>query len=51
VDRNLKEKEFVLLLSHDSRVRHYHSRLKEQVVEFMVQLEIKVKGEWRPVVR
>lgn len=51
MDRNLKEKEFVLLLSHDSRVRHYHSRLKEQVVEFMVQLEINVKGEWRPVVR
>ena len=51
MDRNFKEKEFVLLLSHDSRVRHYHSRLKQQVVEFMVQLEVNVKGEWRPVVR
>ena len=47
----LKEREFVILLSHDSRVRHYHSRLKQQVIEFMVQLEVNIKGEWRPVVR
>jgi len=51
MQQDFKEREFVLLLSHDSRVRHYHSRLKQQVVEFMVQLEINVKGEWRPVVR
>jgi len=47
----LKEREFVILLSHDSRVRHYHSRLKQQVIELMVQLEVNIKGEWRPVVR
>ncbi len=51
MNQDVKEKEFVILLSHDSRIRHYHSRLKQQVVEFMVQLEVNIKGEWRPVVR
>jgi hypothetical protein len=51
MDQDLKEREFVVLLSHESRIRHYHSRLKQQVLEFMVQLEVNIRGEWRPVVR
>lgn len=47
----IKEKEFVVLLGHDSRIRHFHSRTKQQVIEFTVQLEINLRGEWKPVIR
>jgi hypothetical protein len=47
----LKEREFVVLLSNDSRVRHYHSMVKQQIIRFMVQLEVYVRGEWKPIVR
>jgi len=51
VEHDLKEKEFIILLGEDCRIRHYHGRMKQQVVEFMVQFEIHVKGEWKPVIR
>lgn len=51
VNHNLKEREYVILLGNDCRVRHYHSRLKQQVIEFMIQLEVYIRGEWRAVVR
>ena len=51
MDRDLKEREYVILLGNDCRIRHHHSRLKQQILEFMVQLEVYVRGEWRPVVR
>jgi hypothetical protein len=51
VDRDLHEGEFVVVLSDDCRIRHYHNRIKSQILEFMVQLEISSKGKWKPVVR
>jgi len=51
VDPDFREKEFIVLLSNNCRMRHYHSRIKQQVIEFMVQLEVHVKGKWKPVVR
>jgi hypothetical protein len=47
----IQEKEFVVLLGNDSRIRHYHSRTKQQVIEFMVQLEVNPRGKWKPVIR
>lgn len=47
----MKEREFVVLLSHDCRIRHYHSRVRQHVLEFMIQLEVYIKGEWRPIIR
>lgn len=47
----LKEKEYIVLLGEDSRIRHYHSRMGQQIIEFMIQLEIDVNGAWKPVVR
>ncbi|MEW6040396.1 MAG: hypothetical protein AB1633_02635 [Elusimicrobiota bacterium] len=43
--------EFVKYLTNISRIRHYHLQFKNQVIEFMVQLEIKIKNKWYPVVR
>ena len=47
----VKEKEFFVLLGYESRIRHYHVRIKQQVIEFVVQLEVNLRGKWKPVVR
>lgn len=46
-----KKTEFVKWLTDTSRIRHYHTQFKNQVLEFVVQLETKVKNKWYPVVR
>jgi len=47
----LPEKEYIIPYSEDTRKRHYHKAKGGKVIEFMVQLEVKVKGEWKPVIR
>ena len=47
----LKETEYLILLGEDCRIRHYHGRIAQQVVEFIVQLEIEIDSVWKPVVR
>jgi hypothetical protein len=51
VDQDLHEREYVVLLSEDCRIRHYHNRTKSQILEFLIQLETSGKGKWKPVVR
>ena len=46
-----KEVEFVLPFSQEDRYRHYHLRVKGQVIDFAVQYETFINGEWFPVVR
>lgn len=43
--------EYVVPLGSDGRRRVRHARDMGVVVEFMVQYELKVEGEWYPVVR
>ena len=43
--------EFVVRLSADCRRRHRHSRIKNKIVSFSVQLEIYLQDKWWPVVR
>jgi hypothetical protein len=47
----MKELEFVIPLTRQDRYRHYHLRIKGQVIEFSVQYETFINGEWFPVVR
>lgn len=47
----VKEELFVFLYSEDTRIRHHHKRIRNRVIEFIVQLEIRVKNKWHPVVR
>lgn len=47
----LKEKEYLILLGDDCRIRHCHTRIAQQIVEFVIQLEIDISGTWKPVVR
>lgn len=35
----------------DTRLRHAHRAERGRIVEFSLQLEIDIEGEWRPVVR
>ncbi|MCK4391263.1 MAG: hypothetical protein KAV83_13615 [Desulfobacterales bacterium] len=46
-----KEVEFVLAFSQEDRYRHYHLRIKGQVIDFVVQYETFINGKWFPVVR
>jgi hypothetical protein len=47
----LPEKEYEILLGENARKRHYHSTERGKIIDFMVQLEVNVKGEWKPVIR
>jgi hypothetical protein len=45
------EKTYTRTLGEGARKRHSHKTEKGKVVDFVVQLEIEVQGEWRPVIR
>jgi hypothetical protein len=45
------EKEYLILLDVDVRKRHYHVTEAGKVVKFVVQLEVKWEGLWKPVLR
>lgn len=46
-----KKAEFVIPFSEQDRYRHYHLRIKGQILEFVVQYETFINGKWLPVVR
>lgn len=43
--------EYLLYYNENARKRHLHKTEKGNVVQFMVQLEVKVEGQWKPVIR
>ncbi len=47
----MPEVEYDRPLSEDVRKRHYHKTERGQVVDFVVQLEVKVEQTWKPVIR
>lgn len=47
----MAESRFLLPISADARIRHYHRTHRGRLTEFSLQLEIEVGGEWRPVIR
>jgi len=46
-----RDVEFVVILDDGVRKRHCHKTEKGKVVFFAVQLEVRVKGEWKTVIR
>ena len=46
-----KTVDFVVIFDDGARKRHYHETEKGKVAYFAVQLEIRVKDEWRVAVR
>lgn len=47
----MAEKTYTRALGENARKRHYHKTEKGNVVDFAVQLEAKLEGEWKPVIR
>jgi len=47
----LAERLYIIPYSRDARKRHYHKTNRGRVMNFVVQLEVEVGGEWKPAVR
>ena len=47
----MAERLYTIPYSRDARKRHYHKTNRGRVTNFVVQLEVEVGGEWKPVVR
>lgn len=47
----MAEKTYTRVLGEDARKRHYHKTEKSKVIDFVVQLEVKIGNEWKPVIR
>jgi len=45
------EKSYTRAFGEKARKRHHHKTDKGRVVDFVVQLEVKVGGLWMPVIR
>jgi hypothetical protein len=46
-----KTTDFVIIFDDGVRKRHYHKSEKGKVTYFAVQLEVRVKDEWKVVIR
>ena len=47
----MPEKEYLILLDIDVRKRHYHKVERGEIRNFVVQLELRIGDNWKPVVR
>ena len=47
----MSEKSYTRALGENARKRHSHKTDKGKVIDFVVQLEVKVGGTWMPVIR
>jgi len=47
----MPEKEYLILLDLDVRKRHFHQTKAGRITKFVAQLEIKIFGEWKEVIR
>ena len=47
----MSETRYVIPLWLDTRLRHFHRTEGGRVVEFSIQLEVEVQGEYRPAIR
>jgi len=45
------EKSYTRALGEGARKRHLHRTEKGRVIDFVVQLEVKIGDEWKPVIR
>ena len=47
----MSEKEYLILLDIDARKRHYHNKDTGRISKYVVQLEVKIEGFWKEVIR
>jgi hypothetical protein len=48
---DVKIKSYIFAYAPDCRKRHQHHRFNNEIIEFIVQLEILVKNKWYPAIR
>lgn len=48
---DIKTKTYIFAYAPDCRKRHQHHRYKNDIVEFVVQLEVLVENKWHPAIR
>ena len=47
----MAERQYLLPVWTDTRVRHYHRTERGRIVKFTIQLEVEIQGAWREVIR
>ena len=47
----MNETDFIIFLTIDDRVRHYHLSIKGKIIRFRVQYEAFIIGKWHPLIR
>jgi hypothetical protein len=47
----MAEKQYLILLDVDTRKRHHHKSEGGKIIQFMVQLEVRVGVSWKEVIR
>ena len=47
----MAEKEYIIPYSEDARKRHDRKTIRDKIVKFTVQLEVKYEGNWKEVIR
>ena len=47
----MPEKRYLIPYSFDTQKRHHHETQRGKIARFMVQLEVLIQGEWKPVIR
>ena len=47
----MPEKSYTRSLGEGVRKRHFHKTVIGTVIDFVVQLEVEIEGEWKPVIR
>ena len=47
----MSETSFVVFLTSDDRIRHYHFSVKGMITEFSVQYEAFILNKWHPIIR
>ena len=47
----MPERRYLIPYSFDTQKRHHHETRQGKIVRFMVQLEVLIRGEWKPVIR
>src|ERR1035438_10023155 len=49
--KDVKVKSFLTAYAPDCRKRHEHHRRKNEIIKFVVELEILIDNTWRPMIR
>ena len=47
----MSETRFLIYLTPDDRIRHYHFSVKNKIANFTLQYEALINNLWRPIVR